>query len=191
MVGVRVEFRAVGRADPALPEAHRRQTVPVRGVRAVLRPVRPSGAAQKTPSAKKRVGASVAAAPARTAGRQDGTAAAKRAAAPSAPPAADDVERRRRLAKSSGRVLVRRRADVVVVVGRRRGPAAVGLQQATHHDGARVMVVRAESFFIFSPSSPRRRDSVAGLGHESVTHLRKPKISGRLNTRGVPNPRKF
>lgn len=33
--------RALGRADPPLPQAHRRQAVQVRGVRAVVRALRP------------------------------------------------------------------------------------------------------------------------------------------------------
>lgn len=56
VVGVRVEFRAVGRVDKTLPEAHGRQTVPVRGLRTVFRPVRSSSAAQETASAQERDG---------------------------------------------------------------------------------------------------------------------------------------
>lgn len=72
VVGVRVEFRSVGRADQTLPEAHGRQAVPVRGVRTVFRPVRPPGAAQETTSAEKRGGGGVGAASASPAGPRPG-----------------------------------------------------------------------------------------------------------------------
>lgn len=95
VVGVRVEFRAVGRADQTLPEAHGRQTLPLRSVRTVFRAVRSSGAAQEEASAQER-----------------GRVAASATAADHGPPSygrrqacrgpttettsADDAERRRR-----------------------------------------------------------------------------------------------
>lgn len=47
VAGVRVAVRAVRRADAALPQAHRRQAVQVRGLRAFLRQERPPGAAHE------------------------------------------------------------------------------------------------------------------------------------------------
>lgn len=38
---VRLALRPFGRADPALPQAHRRQALQVQGVRPLLRPIRP------------------------------------------------------------------------------------------------------------------------------------------------------
>lgn len=51
MAGVRVEIRAVGRAHPPLPQAHRRETVQVCRLRALLRPLRPPRPAHETASA--------------------------------------------------------------------------------------------------------------------------------------------
>lgn len=51
MAGVRVEIRAVGRANPPLPQAHRRETVQVCRLRALLRPLRPPRLAYETASA--------------------------------------------------------------------------------------------------------------------------------------------
>jgi hypothetical protein len=111
VVGVRVEFRAVGRADQTLPEAHGRQTVPVRGVRTVFRPVRSSGAAQETPSAQERGGGGGGGAASAAA---DGPSVVQRRGrrptpAEAAAPAADDVERRRYGVRAKGRRRVRRR----------------------------------------------------------------------------------
>jgi hypothetical protein len=49
---VRVEICAFGRADAALPQAHGRQAVQVRRVRALVRALRPPGAAHEAPPAQ-------------------------------------------------------------------------------------------------------------------------------------------
>lgn len=47
--GLRVALRPVGRADAALPQAHRRQAVPLPPLRALLLALRPPGAARQAP----------------------------------------------------------------------------------------------------------------------------------------------
>lgn len=121
MVGVRVEFRAVGRADQTLPEAHRRQTVPVRGVRTVFRSVRSSGAAQETPSAQERSGSggatSTADGPSVVQSRSSTAKTTTAPTAPTAPTAAatvDDVKWRRNGARAKVRRRVHGRRSAAV-----------------------------------------------------------------------------
>lgn len=52
LAGVRVEICAFGWADAALPQAHGRQAVQVRRVRALVRALRPPGAAHEAPPAQ-------------------------------------------------------------------------------------------------------------------------------------------
>lgn len=54
MGGLRVAVRALRRADPPLPEAHRRQALPLQRVRQVLRPVGPPRPAHEAPHAQGR-----------------------------------------------------------------------------------------------------------------------------------------
>lgn len=131
MVGVRVEFRAVGRADQTLSEAHGRQTFPVRGVRTVFRPVRSPGTAQETPSAQERSGRGAASA-------ADGPSVVQRRVRPTpaetTTPAVDDVERRRDSARAKGR---RRRCRI----RRRRSAVSMQANGAGLVTGARSHVI--------------------------------------------------
>lgn len=52
LAGVRVEICAFGRADATLPQAYGRQAVQVRRLRALVRSLRPPGAAHEAPPAQ-------------------------------------------------------------------------------------------------------------------------------------------
>lgn len=155
VVGVRVEFRAVRRADQTLSEAHGRQTVPVRSVRTVFRPVRSSGAAQETASAQELgAGAAPASGPrpgqggrssSAAAAAAPATAAAAPATAETAPPSSssttsadDDVRRRDGAGSRRARAEDRRLHGVV---GERRG---VGLRSGGQTNGAGVSADRSD-----------------------------------------------